>query len=992
MKAALIAGLCVFLSQFAVPFAPYKAFAQDAQEGVAPVTQDAQATPKLTEEPPVLVTFGLRADQDEGDHDYRQIVRFSVPAGSGRLFVRIFDPNVGGEYDEPNKGFNSRTRFTLFGKGAEARLLRDEEGVIQEVVEGEAIDAQEFGFAEALDGLWFDAFEINARDGAGEGALREFFILVEGVVGNDGNVFDIGVTDVRADPDRLAENVAGLRIYSYAPTFQLAPDPVDLVELRFSVPDDARTLTIENFDSAGAEIAYAGRFRSRPLEASGKSEWARDIFRLYNGEFGVIGSITARSGEESPNDMTIFTGVSEFAPDDNPRSKSKGDPVLRPVAIELPARRFTVRPRPQIAFETTPLACGVMRLDGSASVADRGPVMQRWQPEVGAEWIEGAIVETAYDTTGNKIAQLQIMNDSGMVGSGQRRNIPLLVKQSPLAAFDMPALVGQEEGGTPVTFDGEASRPSPLPAGNVITRYEWDFGDGTKLTQIRHDSEDDADFGVPTYIYAKPGTYTVTLTVTDDPDHPCNTNSVSREITINATPIADAGGDLELIAGEPHAFDASQSSDPDGALIAWQWDFGNDRTSDRQKVPHTYHEAGEYKVTLTVTDDTIGEERSHTDTINVLVADRANTPPVARAGEDRVAVVGERLQFDATPSNDEDGRILHYDWEFGDGASANDPVIEHTFWQPGEYTVMLIVTDDRGLGNSASEDTAIVTVAPAPNAPPAIEMAREFDAVVFEPFRFDASAAADPDGSIVSYEWDFGDGGTGSGPVVDHLYTAPGEYEGVLRLTDNGKPEPLIAEHRFKVAANHRANQLPIANAGADLDALVGEAVEFDASQSDDADGSILKYEWEYGDGHTATGVKTTHIYQFPGTYEAVLSVYDENRRVRLKTNDKRVVNVTWPQNVLPVSRPGGDIEVVVGEIIQFDGSASSDEDGNILKFDWDFGDGGKSPDEKPRHAFHDPGTYQVTLTVTDDAPEPESASATVTVTVKERDQQENQQ
>jgi hypothetical protein len=93
---------------------------------------------------PTLVTFGRGAKRAEGDHDYRQVIRILVPADAGRFQVRVFDPDIGGAHDELNAGFGTSTRFSLFGDGATATLLRDSARIPQERVEGEALASAEF--------------------------------------------------------------------------------------------------------------------------------------------------------------------------------------------------------------------------------------------------------------------------------------------------------------------------------------------------------------------------------------------------------------------------------------------------------------------------------------------------------------------------------------------------------------------------------------------------------------------------------------------------------------------------------------------------------------------------------------------------------------------------------------------------------------------------------------------------------------------------------
>ena len=221
---------------------------------------------------PRLVTFGPLARVNEGDHDFRQLIRFSLPASAGTVHVLVFDPDAGGAYDEAKGGFDTATRFSLYGAGATARLSRDAAGVVQESIEGSALDSASFEADAKTDASWTTLFSVDAGKGAeAAGGRREFVLLVEGVSGNDGNVFDVAVS--RAEDSNQAPD--GLKLYSFMPTFQVPRDN-KLAELGFDLPEDAKALSVENFDAAGGDITFAGRFRSTPLSASGKSQWRRD--------------------------------------------------------------------------------------------------------------------------------------------------------------------------------------------------------------------------------------------------------------------------------------------------------------------------------------------------------------------------------------------------------------------------------------------------------------------------------------------------------------------------------------------------------------------------------------------------------------------------------------------------------------------------------------------------------------------------------------------
>ncbi|MGB6382393.1 MAG: PKD domain-containing protein, partial [Syntrophobacteria bacterium] len=134
------------------------------------------------------------------------------------------------------------------------------------------------------------------------------------------------------------------------------------------------------------------------------------------------------------------------------------------------------------------------------------------------------------------------------------------------------------------------------------------------------------------------------------------------------------------------------------------------------------------------------------------------------------------VSFNDSGSNDPDGSIVSYSWNFGDGTSGTGVTAGHTYNNSGNYTVSLTVTDDNGATDSAS--TVIqVTTAPVPNqAPTASFTATPTSGDAPLPVSFNASASSDPDGTIVSYSWNFGDGTSDTGVTRGHTYNNSGNY------------------------------------------------------------------------------------------------------------------------------------------------------------------------------------------------------------------------
>jgi chitinase len=139
------------------------------------------------------------------------------------------------------------------------------------------------------------------------------------------------------------------------------------------------------------------------------------------------------------------------------------------------------------------------------------------------------------------------------------------------------------------------------------------------------------------------------------------------------------------------------------------------------------------------------------------------------------------VNFDDSGSSDPDGTIDQYDWAFGDGFIALDagPTPSHTY-QAGWYLARLMVTDDSG---EIDTDVAVVRVGignllPRADAGPASSSSKGTRI-------FDGTGSSDPDGIIVSYDWEFGDGNTGTGQTPTHVYDSPGTYFVILTVTDN---------------------------------------------------------------------------------------------------------------------------------------------------------------------------------------------------------------
>jgi PKD repeat protein len=143
-------------------------------------------------------------------------------------------------------------------------------------------------------------------------------------------------------------------------------------------------------------------------------------------------------------------------------------------------------------------------------------------------------------------------------------------------------------------------------------------------------------------------------------------------------------------------FDGSGSSDSDGTIVSYLWDFGDGFSDNGMNVSHDYTMQGIYLATLTVMDD---KSDTSTDTVQIQVS--GNIPPVVVLNAYPVAGMAPlAVDFDGSGSHDPDGSIVSYRWNFGDGIHSPQPRIAHTYNKAGTYYASLTVTDNSGLSSS----------------------------------------------------------------------------------------------------------------------------------------------------------------------------------------------------------------------------------------------------------------------------------------------------
>jgi PKD repeat protein len=516
----------------------------------------------------------------------------------------------------------------------------------------------------------------------------------------------------------------------------------------------------------------------------------------------------------------------------------------------------------------------------------------------------------------------------------------------------------------------------------TVTSYAWDFGDGNTSTMAN-----------PSNTYANAGTFTVTLTATG----PCGTDQTSTNVTVVAAPNADftssnpegctphsvtfdassstglgtvmwsfPGGtpttstDLmpTVVYNDAGSFDASLTvtnsegtntqtrtdyvvvgalpvadftSNITGLLVdftnqstsatTFAWDFGDGNTSNLLNPSHLYANAGTFTVTLTASSD-CGSDQT-TATVTVVDAPFAKINNSTAEG-----CASHTIVFDATESRG----LGTVEWDFPGGTPSTSTELMPTvvYDNPGTFDVTLTVTNNQGTDTETISDLVIIKMLPTASFTSDInELTVTFD---------NTSSAS------TSFDWDFGDGSNSANQSPIHTYAVSGTYVVNLDVTNDcgtARFSETITVLAAPVAAFSQSNESGCAPL----------TVTYDASNSTDI--GTLQWTFPGGTPSTSTDMMPTVTYNTAGTFDAQLTVTNASG-----TDTEIVSNLI---TVAPLAVAGFNVDV---DMLSVDFLNTSTD---AISFDWDFGNGQTSTDQNPSITYAAAGSFDVTLTVTND-------------------------
>jgi PKD repeat protein len=382
-----------------------------------------------------------------------------------------------------------------------------------------------------------------------------------------------------------------------------------------------------------------------------------------------------------------------------------------------------------------------------------------------------------------------------------------------------------------------------------ITGWHWDFGDGSSTTVTFPNNPN------VTHTYPATGTYTVSLSITTNDG--C-TNVKTKAVTVHALPGVDFTATGSCV-GDPVMFTPDPTVTNINAVAMWNWTFGDGMSSNMQNTPHIYALAASYVVTLTITDTSgCSASVSHILTMNPLPIAAFSFPPNTCAGSP--------IAF-TNLSTTSSGYITEWTWQFGDGTQQtiqfpNYPDITHFYSSSGTFGVTLIIVTSNGCSSSI---TYMVQVYPVPVA----NFANSDGCSSLEIYFTDLSQT-NGGGTIVAWNWDFGNPASGSGntstlqnPVF--VYPEAGVYTATLIVTnlngcqDNKASFIYVADTLFEAAFTFTEPQL-------------NTPIQF--TNTSIPNGSYMtEYYWDFGNGITSSQENPIVSYSMPGYYTVTLVV-----------------------------------------------------------------------------------------------------------------------
>lgn len=366
-----------------------------------------------------------------------------------------------------------------------------------------------------------------------------------------------------------------------------------------------------------------------------------------------------------------------------------------------------------------------------------------------------------------------------------------------------------------------------------------------------------------------------------------------------------------------------------GTPTSWYWDLGNGTTSTIQNPSTTYLNPGTYTVSLVATNGGGNNTMVKTNYITVYPS-----PVVNFYGDSTLSCPPKTVAFTNTSVAGGSGTVT-YLWDFGDGNTSTSANPTHTYTTSGNFSVTLIITNGSSCTKSLTKANYI-PVAPKP--------AIAFTAAATSSCRYPFTASfTNATTNAVSYNWNFGDGGTSTATSPTHTYTTSGTYTVRLIATSSfGCIDTLTKTSYISVGPLHAAMSVSPSTACAN------QNVYFTNTSS------TANVTWQFGDATVSNSTNPVHVYSTPGTYTAKVIAIDGT----CYDTAQQIITVSSSPSIQFTASPTDGCSIPFTTV--FTNSTT-----NAASYYWIFGDGGTSTSANPSHTYTSYGNYTVRLGAT---------------------------
>ncbi len=429
-------------------------------------------------------------------------------------------------------------------------------------------------------------------------------------------------------------------------------------------------------------------------------------------------------------------------------------------------------------------------------------------------------------------------------------------------------------------------------------------------------------------------------------------------------------------------FDGRSSTDENPNSLTYAWSFGTQGTATGPLPTKTFTAPGTFAATLTVKDEWTVTNTSAAQNV-VIVEPSGNGAPVPTFTQNCQGLTCSVSSAGTADPNT--GDTIAYSWNWGDGTALTTGAspAAHVYAAAGAYTITLTTTD--GWGKFASTTRNVSLSEPANNTAPHVEFTTSCTS--FTVCQMNSAGTADAEGDAIKYSWNWGDLTTASTTASPaHTYATPGTYTITLSVNDVwGRIGTATHDVTITEPASNNAPTAVIASGTCTTTNTTCTMSATGSSDPDTAAGDgIRNYVWTWGDGTpdtTGTSASQTHVFTVAGTYTVTLRVLDK-----------------WGHSSAPVSmgvttaaEPAGNQPptvvfnqpVCTGRTCPVSSSGTTDTDGGIRSYTWNWGDATPATvttSTSSSHVYTAAGTYTITLVVTDNWGKSTTVTRDVTV------------